>query len=225
MRTIAGAADGSAVATVMSRVSSAVRLTKTIVPPSAENDGALPVIVAILPSGIDSTLNVAGVDGSARSSAAAPARPFRRLCRHGRPGARVVKRSAVPVELMAPMTLSVRRPSGPRWAGGAHEVDLARAGATRGRREEHGVAGASDERRGREVPGLERRLPASGDLEERGARRRAAGGVAAFQYAIFAPSGENDAPPPRSSTTRCVGSAVVVTRVTRLARGPVSYRM
>ncbi len=67
----------------MRLVSVAVRLTKTIVRPSAEKDGELPVIVATLPSGIDSTLNVAGVAGPPVPRRARPLRHRPRLCRRG----------------------------------------------------------------------------------------------------------------------------------------------
>ncbi len=79
------------------------------------------------------------------------------------------------------------------------------------------------------VPVSRDTLAARGDIVERGrgpARprlgRAVVDGSGAFQYPIFALSVENDAPPPRSSTTGCAGSATERTRVMRVATGPVS---
>ncbi len=129
LRTTTGVADGSAVATVLMLFSSPARLTNTIVAPSGENAGELPVMVTTVPSGIDSTLNVGGVAGApvprpgagagvapegagappAAGAPAAVAAPPPAPPRPPRPapGTRVVKMSAVPVELMAPRSFSV----------------------------------------------------------------------------------------------------------------------
>ena len=189
-RTIVGAAAGSAVATVMRLVSSAVRLTKTIVPPSAEKDGELPVIVAIFAVRNRQHAERGRCRGSARSRPPRPAAPAPPppLPPRPAPGARVVKRSAVPVELMPPMILSfcVRRHRRD-GTGGADEMDLARAGAAGGRRKD-----ARCRRRRRRamrrvsVPGVER--ASRGPWRARGARLVAPGRSAGrrrprFQYA------------------------------------------
>ena len=84
LRTTVGAAPGSAVSIVISAVSSAARPMKTMAVPSGENDGALPVSVVTLPSGIDITPKVAGVGAGRRHDRRLG--PLRLVAHHARRG-------------------------------------------------------------------------------------------------------------------------------------------